>query len=138
MKDAFTLIIQFNQEVLQIPKPPLGPMPNGAGEHLVKCLKEEAEEFQEAHIEGDFVGCIDALIDSIYFSLGGLYKLGLSPEDVQNVFHMVHYANMTKKKGQKESRAVDGAADAIKPEGWISPERRIADYFIGKAYEGTI
>ena len=34
---------------------------------------------------------------------------------------------MEKKLGTVAKRAVEGAADAVKPEGWVSPEERIIE-----------
>lgn len=131
MHYTYHLVSHFNEHVLKLERRPLGPMPKDVGNHLVKCLHEEAIELQEAHDKADLVGCVDALIDSIYFAVGGLYKLGLSREDAVRVFELVHKANMTKQKGQKESRATGDAADAVKPEDWVSPEQAIHDYFYG-------
>lgn len=129
MQYSYYLVSQFNEHILKLERPPLGCMPNNTGAHLVKCLIEEAEEFEAAHEEGNFVECVDSLIDSIYFAIGGLYKLGLSEEDALRVFELVHQANMTKVRGQKEGRITGDAADAVKPDEWISPEAAIENYF---------
>lgn len=131
MHYVYHLVSNFNERVLKLERRPLGPMPKDVGSHLVKCLHEEAVELQEAHDNADLVGCVDALIDSIYFAVGGLYKLGLSKNDAVAVLELVHKANMTKQKGQKEGRITGDAADAVKPEDWVSPEQAIHDYFYG-------
>jgi len=84
-------------------------------------------EFLEAHMEGDIVGCIDAMVDNIYFAMGVLYKLGINDKMFERIFAAVHDANMEKKKGINPKRGDGSAADAIKPEGWKSPEDRIID-----------
>lgn len=129
MHYSYHLVSEFNRDILKLERPPLGPMPKDTGDHLFKCLVEEAEEFQEAHEQADFIKCVDSLIDSIYFAIGGLYKLGLSREDAVKVFELVHQANMTKVRGQKEGRITGDAADAIKPDEWVSPEAAIENYF---------
>ena len=129
MYRLFSKIERFNIEIIDIQKPPIGPMPSNQAQHLAKCISEEILEFREATLKQDFVGGIDALIDIIYFAVGGLHKMGLNADDAEKVFDLVHEANMTKKRGVKESRAVDGAPDAIKPEGWTPPEKRIMQYF---------
>jgi predicted HAD superfamily Cof-like phosphohydrolase len=126
---SYYFVSQFNEQILKLERPPLGCMPNDTGKHLFKCLVEEADEFFDAHEEGNFVGCVDSLIDSIYFAIGGLYKLGLNEEDCARVFELVHKANMTKVRGKKEGRITGDAADAIKPDEWVSPEAAIENYF---------
>lgn len=129
MYRLFSKVERFNVEIINVNKPPLGPMPSDQAQHLAKCMTEEIGEFREATLKQDFVGSIDALLDLIYFAVGGLHKMGLNADDAERVFDLVHEANMTKKKGVKESRAVGDAPDAIKPEGWVAPEKRILQYF---------
>jgi len=43
-------------------------------------LKEEAIEYQESVNDGNLVDQVDALIDSIYFTLGGLYRHGVTTQ----------------------------------------------------------
>lgn len=102
----------------------------------VRQLQEEVQETQEAIDSGDFVGAVDGLIDGIYFALGTLHIMGVDRELMNACFTAVHLANMSKKPGIKDSRRLEDVADedhpmdAIKPEGWISPEyllRKILD-----------
>ena len=118
-------VIQFNATVLGIEQRPLGMMPESESAITVKCLTEEVAEFAEAVEDGDFIGQVDALIDSIYFATGALYKLGLNENQISSCMNAVHEANMTKRKGVNEKRGDGSAADAIKPEDWVSPEERI-------------
>jgi phosphoribosyl-ATP pyrophosphohydrolase len=115
-------VVEFNSQVLGIEKRPIGMMPTNEVDHLHKCLIEEAGELVAAHQQGDLIKAADALLDSVYFALGGLWKLGLSPEAVQEIFAVVHRANMTKAKGRVERRDT-GAPDAVKPDGWIRKKR---------------
>lgn len=118
-------VVEFNRHVLGIDKRDIGLMPDNEMRHLHKCLVEEAGELVEAHQKGDLIKAADALIDSVYFALGGLWKLGLPPEAVTEMFEAVHAANMTKVLGRIERRDT-GAPDAVKPDGWSSPEERMA------------
>jgi predicted HAD superfamily Cof-like phosphohydrolase len=88
-------------------------------------LNEELVEWTAAVAKGDIVGQVDALIDLMYFATGVLYKLGLSAEQIEQCVSAVHAANMTKRRGTNAKRDT-GAADAIKPDGWVAPEQRIA------------
>lgn len=118
-------VIEFNHDILGIEKRSLGPMPVAEMEHLIKSLHEEVDEFEEACSDGDFIKQIDSLLDGIYFALGGLYKMGLTAEMVDDIFAAIHAANLRKKKGVVARRDT-GAPDAIKPDDWISPDERIA------------
>lgn len=129
-------VIEFNRDVLGIHPRPIGMLSSQESSHLHKCLVEEANELSDACRNGDLIGSIDALIDSVYFALGGLYKMGLTPELADEIFAVVHDANMTKRKGVIKSRAT-GAADAVKPENWVPPEERIGDLLDAHIEEGA-
>lgn len=120
-------VIDFNQKVLKIEQRELGALEQNEYEISVKCLKEELDEFAESYEVKDFIGSIDAMIDLMYFGIGVMYKMGMTEEMISKCFTAVHEANMEKKLGVNAKRAVDGAADAVKPEGWQSPEERIID-----------
>lgn len=124
-------VVEFNREILRIPPPQLRLLPSHQAEMLIKQLREEITEFEEAHAEDNLVGCIDALIDLVYFAFGGLYKKGVNDEDFHNVFAIVHTQNMLKKKGIVEKRKVHGVEDAVKPADWQPPELLIMEYFSG-------
>jgi len=119
-------VIDFNQVVLGIQPRLKGLLIDSEAEISYKCLLEEANEFMGAVETSDYIGCIDSILDSMYFAAGILYKLGLTSEEVDKCMSAVHLCNMTKKKGINSKRAT-GAADAIKPDGWISPEERIKE-----------
>lgn len=125
MSNFFSKVIEFNTNVLNIEQRPLAMLPENEFEISMKCLQEEVDEFEEAYKNGDFIKCIDAMIDLQYFSIGVLYKMGLKAETIDKCASAVHDANMQKKLGVNAKRAVDGAADAVKPEGWLPPEERI-------------
>lgn len=120
-------VVEFNQRVLKIEQRPVGMLSQAEFEITMKSLQEELDEFEEAYKNGDMIGCIDALIDLRYFAVGALYKQGLSAQTISSCDVAVHDANMEKKLGVVEKRATDGAADAVKPEGWIAPEMRIIE-----------
>lgn len=124
-------VFKFNREVLMISRPSIKLIEAPESTWLVGVLKEEAEEFEEATTVVDQV---DALIDSAIFAFGGLYRLGLTEEQARDCFMAVMAANFDKKSGQKTGRIYEGVADAVKPEGWVGPEKRIAD--ILNCYKG--
>jgi predicted HAD superfamily Cof-like phosphohydrolase len=129
MTKAFDQIVEFNRDIIGIAPRPLGMMDQNEADFTVTALHEEVREFETAQATGNIIGCIDALLDGIYFAVGGLYKMGLTPEQMSKCMTAVHEANMTKKKGVT-NRGHEN--DAIKPTGWVSPEERIGNILDGK------
>lgn len=123
----FNKVVKFNQDILGIEPRPLGLQTQDEYELSYLQIKEEADEFLQACEEGDFVGVIDAIIDNIVFSLGILYKLGLNEFLYTSIFNTIMNANMEKRSGIKAGREGFDSVDAIKPKGWVSPERRIEE-----------
>src|SRR5690606_19998120 len=122
----FSRVFDFNANVVGIQPRRLGEITPGHPEieWLVGVLQEEAQELAEAE---SLVDQVDALIDSIIFAMGGLYRLGLTEEQALKCFHAVMDANFEKRSGQKKGREVEGVKDAVKPEGWKGPEARIKE-----------
>ena len=92
-------------------------------------MDEEICEFIAAAIAGDMVGVADALADIIYVAVGTALSMGIP---LDKVWDVVHAANMKKVKGITK-RGI--ANDAVKPEGWISPEQAIAA-ILARAIDG--
>ena len=120
-KTRFGQVVKFNREVLGITARINSLQKPEEAALSYTQLVEEANEFRDAVEEVDYIGCIDAIIDSLYFSYGILYKLGLDEALVNRLFTVVHNANMQKAKGIKAGREGFNAADASKPEDWIDP-----------------
>lgn len=117
-------VIEFNRDLLGIEQRTPAMMSVEEHTHLTMALQEELKEFNDAVVEGNVVGAVDALIDLMYFAIGGLWKLGLSHEQMVHCMKAVHAANMLKRKG-KVAKRYTGAADAVKPENWVAPEELI-------------
>ena len=83
-----------------------------------KWMYEEIDEFVEA---ADIVEQVDAMIDLIYFALGTMVEIGVTPDAV---FNIVHEANMSKlwDDGKPHYNA-DGKT--VKPENWKTPYPKI-------------
>ena len=126
VKTQFTLVAEFNHDVLGIAPRTSQLLNNDEADLLVVQLHEEAEELQIANDEGDYIDCVDALVDSIYFAMGGLYRLGITSRDYDKIFLAVHEANLQKNKGANDSRPGFTSPDAIKPDDWVAPEESIA------------
>lgn len=124
MSTVFHQVVEFNQTIIGLKPRPQGMLAASEAMFTSQALDEERVEFLQSHNSGDFIGCIDALLDGMYFAIGALYKMGLTPEQMAECMTAVHQANMTKKKGQTKRGHED---DAIKPEEWIPPEQRIGE-----------
>jgi hypothetical protein len=61
----------------------------------------------------------DKALDAIYFAIGSMHKLGLSPNQIVEGLHVVHLANL-QKTGTKDSEGKVG-----KPADFINPEDRL-------------
>lgn len=122
----FKRVEEFNKEVIQIGNRPMALPNEPEHEWLVGVIDEERQELQDAYTDRDYIGYIDALVDNIYFCLGGLVRIGLDKELVEKIFEAIHQCNMEKVKGKK-ARAIEFDLDAIKPENWASPEEKIIE-----------
>lgn len=121
-------VYDFNRIVVGVPRRALAALPEQEHQWMVAALREEATELDEAR--DNLVGSVDALIDSIIFAIGGLCRLGLTPNQAKACFDAVMMCNNRKAAGKKESRAFAGVHDAVKPDDWVGPEetiRRILD-----------
>jgi predicted HAD superfamily Cof-like phosphohydrolase len=116
-------IVAFNRDVLGVTRDQPKLLTEAEAQWLVKALLEEVSEFHEAHeLNSNLPQSVDALLDLIYFAVGGLYRLGLSVDQIMLCFHAVHQANLTKKRGVKDSRPQDGSvADAVKTADFVDP-----------------
>jgi predicted HAD superfamily Cof-like phosphohydrolase len=130
MKDFAKNVVHFNVELLKITNREKKPLEVDELVWMTNALREEISEFENAHIDQDYLGAIDALLDLMYFAVGGLHKLGLSVDEMERCALAVHECNMLKRQGVKLSRGT-GCPDATKPEGWISPEQKIAEIIGG-------
>jgi len=130
MKQFIEAVVQFNQEILGImQRTPVG-MLEAEEAITLKCLHEEVEELRKAFHMNSVVDQVDAVVDLMYFAIGALYKIGLTPEQINQCCMAVHTANMLKKKGVNAKRAT-GAADAVKPDDWVAPEAAIHGILFG-------
>ena len=130
--DLFDSIYEFNRDVTQAVR--LVPMPLMAHEasFLINAVREEIHiEFKEAVIDGDIVKQIDALIDAMYYIVGGLYRIGLTPKTARDCFEAVHACNMRKANGIRDRRETEVESDAIKPDDWVGPEDLIINILKG-------
>ena len=115
--DVFAATAEFNREVIGLPRPKAPARLSLARRDWASvALLEEVKELEDASTIEDEV---DALVDVIYFAAGRLYEMGV---DGAAHFAEVHRANMGKVRGELSKRPNSLGYDAIKPEGWTSPD----------------
>lgn len=78
------------------------------------------------------VDMIDALIDLLYYVYGRFYEINCKDYEFQCLWSSIQKANMSKVKGNK-GRGSD--EDAVKPEGWQSPEYTLIELMLSKLKE---
>lgn len=131
LTDIVEQVIEFNQRALNIEPREIGLLSEKELTYAVKAVKEEMYEFVQAHDQADVIGAVDAILDNLYFSIGFLYRMGLTADQIRRSFAAVHDCNMQKKIGVQAKRGGEGVVDAVKPEGWTGPEERIAEVLGG-------
>lgn len=120
MDDAFERVREFH---LAFNHPaPVEPalIPAARVESRAAWLNDEVDEFRRA---ADLTEQADAMIDIIYFAIGGLVEMGIKPD---RLFDIVHQANMSKlwPDGRPKFRE-DGKV--MKPAAWVDPGPQIQD-----------
>ena len=92
-------------------------------EYRVKFLKEELQEFIDAHERGDLEDAFDSLLDLVYVADGTAYMMGISEKRWQAGWDEVQRANMSKVRATKASDSKRGSAiDVVKPAGFRKPD----------------
>lgn len=100
---------------------------DGTAEEFLTVKNESPKELSNSIVEAaysadmsgapmDDVDRFDKHLDSIYFNIGSLHKLGLSPAQIVEGLQVVHNANL-QKSGLKDSNGKVG-----KPTDFIGPE----------------
>jgi|AntRauTorcE11897_2_1112592.scaffolds.fasta_scaffold04098_5 predicted HAD superfamily Cof-like phosphohydrolase len=147
-RDMVERVVHFNKEVLHISQRSPAPLSDNEHKITMKCLLEEVDEYEEAYfmcmrddealkhdVEAQHLShMIDAMIDNIYFAIGAMYKMGLTEDQIRRCFNAVDDCNVQKKLGKNAKRDT-GAADAVKPEGWIGPEQKILKIILERTNE---
>lgn len=77
-------------------------------------LFEEIQEFRDASKKVDE---LDAILDLWFVSIGTLYKMGLSPEDMVDAYEVVVHANEQKSSKKDENgKIVKDKSTFVEPE----------------------
>jgi predicted HAD superfamily Cof-like phosphohydrolase len=93
-------------------------------------MDEELNEFADATTEGNIYEQADAMIDLIYFALGTLVEMGISPAEI---FKVVQEANMSKlwEDGKPHYNEM---GKVIKPATWVDPYEKIVEAINNMGY----
>lgn len=78
----------------------------------IKLIEEETAELCEAIEDGDLVQILAESVDVVYVVLGGLFEIGITWEQFQQAFQLIHEANCQK------SPPGDQMTKAGKPKTW--------------------
>jgi len=127
-KSLIEMVYEFNRDIRGEAQP-IRPIQLTVEQHQARAvfMSEEVIEFAEATTpEAE----LDALIDVIYFAIGGMYEMGLKDTQIVDAFSKVHNANMAKVAGKKAERESVQVTDATKPADWAEPD--LAVYFTDK------
>lgn len=132
---VFDAIYDFNEHVVKVDvELKINALTGEQRRWMSKALREEAKEFDDGILEPTFedviVAQVDALLDSIYFAVGGLKKMGLSRAQAYACMMAVHQANMNKKRGGKATRG-NFEEDAVRTEDYVPPEAAIKRIIFG-------
>jgi predicted HAD superfamily Cof-like phosphohydrolase len=105
-------------------------------EFRINFLQEELDEMKKAFAEGGENAAddtVDALIDLCVVAIGTLDAFDVN---AYTAWDAVHYKNMQKQVGIKESRPNPlGLPDLIKPEGWTAPSHADNVGLLDKVFE---
>lgn len=124
-------IVTFNRDLLGVKNREKALLSEKELDYAIKAGVEELMEFEDAHKSQNYIGAVDAVCDLLYFAVGFLARMGLTEMEIKECMQAVHEANMEKKLGVQHKRGGEGVADAVKPEGWVGPEERIAEVLGG-------
>jgi len=118
MNEAFESVRAFHQ-AFGVPAAGLPHMmAPGRVSRRANWISDEVQEFRDAVSLADQA---DAMIDIIYFALGGLVEMGIKPD---GLFSIVQAANMAKlwPDGTAHFRS---DSKILKPPGWVDPRPAI-------------
>jgi len=111
----------YNKFEIPMPKKP-ALQPWSLAEYRLNFLKEELDEIHNAMIVDDLVGIADGLADLVYVALGTAAHYGIPFDEV---WQLVHAANMTKQRAPAEQTKRGHPHDLVKPDGFVPPDLAI-------------
>jgi predicted HAD superfamily Cof-like phosphohydrolase len=106
---------------------PLAPKPALLGDEAYNFrlgfMREELNEFVQAHYDNDLPIAFDSLIDLVYVAYGTAQMMGCTPAMWQEMWDAVQRANMSKVRASSAAESKRGTSlDVVKPAGWTSPD----------------
>jgi len=98
----------------------------------VRLLKEEIEEYEKAHNEGDMVEVADGAVDILFIAIGIVIKNGLQ-DVIEELFDEVFLSNQSKLHNGKALLRDDNKV--MKGKNYFKPEiKKILEKKYGKSY----
>jgi predicted HAD superfamily Cof-like phosphohydrolase len=117
MKTLFDDVRDFHLK-MDLPVHPVFPprlLTRAELDHRLAFIREELQEYEEAHARGDLAACLDALVDLAYVVLGSAHYHHFPFDEA---WFLVHAANLTKVPGPSQRFG----RDALKPPGFCPPD----------------
>lgn len=91
-------------------------------------IREELQEFIQAHYDKDLAMAYDSLIDLVYVAYGTAQMMGCTPAMWTEMWAAVQGANMSKVRATSAAESKRGTSlDVVKPVGWVSPDAAHAE-----------
>lgn len=85
-------------------------------------MREELNEFVNAHYQNDLATALDSLIDLVYVAYGTAQMMGVPTSMWQEMWNAVQKANMSKVRATSADQSKRGTAlDVVKPQNWQGP-----------------
>lgn len=137
-KSHLQLVKEFRERFeLQLPKQ-LGTELKDDLNILIKCIREELSEFEEAVNEDNLIEIVDAAVDLEYFVLQ-IYLVTKTDSIHKELFDEVHKSNLAKLQPNGKVKKNE-FGKVVKPEGWKKPDLRkvierhkiLSDNLLGK------
>lgn len=94
MPNFISQIVLFNQSILGIAQREQGLIPANEAQISIESIIEELQELREAFEQGDFIKCVDAIGDGLFFTIGVLYKFGMTEHSIYSLMAMDHKSEM--------------------------------------------
>lgn len=94
MPNFISQIISFNQAILGIELRSQGMIAANEAQISIESIIEELQELREAYEAKDFVKCVDAIGDGLFFTIGVLYKFGMTDQSIYSLLSMDYKSDM--------------------------------------------
>lgn len=97
-------------------------------QYRLKFLREELEELEMAHVDGNLTEFADALADLVWVAYGTAHFAGIPLDAVWAHVRRANLAKVLKRETDAEHKRDGAYKETIrKPDGWVGPSAGITD-----------